>query len=170
MGILLITLVSLYLIKTCHFVINWLKFFSPCHLSVEDRLLSMIILFIATILWPFVIPISCLAFLNKINLINFGSRFNNERIGFQNSNKPTKPIIILYETSLSEWIPVEKCIHPPTEYSNNQLLSQLATREYLTNRIRSYTNQVRLRGLIRVNYPRFRWRYTWSFCTHRGMP
>jgi len=101
--IIQIILVSFYLIKTCHFGLNWLKFFNPDFLiSTEDRFLSMIILFIAIIFWPFVIPISCIAFLSNINLIKFEPRLKKETISFQDSNKSTKPIIILYETRLSE--------------------------------------------------------------------
>ena len=48
-----------YLVMTSYFFMNWLKFFkrSP-KLSPEEMYLSMVILLIATILWPIVVPIS----------------------------------------------------------------------------------------------------------------
>ena len=64
MYILQASLLSLYLLLTFSFFINWLKFFKKAPLSsVEDRFLSVIILVIATILWPFVIPINYLIML-----------------------------------------------------------------------------------------------------------
>lgn len=56
-------LVIAYLLITSYFFINWLKFFNQTpSSSVEDRFLSVVVLSIATILWPFVIPISYLEF------------------------------------------------------------------------------------------------------------
>lgn len=58
MELLQINLISAYLLITFYFFINWLKFFnSSCILSIEDKFLSVVILVIATILWPFVVPI-----------------------------------------------------------------------------------------------------------------
>lgn len=53
------TLVVCYLTGTFYFFINWLRFFKrKKRLSPEDVFLSLVILFISTILWPFVVPIS----------------------------------------------------------------------------------------------------------------
>jgi len=62
--ILQFTLVFAYLLITCYFATNWLKFFKrqPI-LSPEDKFLSLVILFIAITLWPFVVPISWLELL-----------------------------------------------------------------------------------------------------------
>ena len=59
MYILQTSLVILYLLLTFSFFINWLKFFKKApRLSVEDWFLSVVLFVIATILWPFVIPIT----------------------------------------------------------------------------------------------------------------
>lgn len=64
MELLQINLVIAYLLITFYFLINWLRFFnSPRSLSVEDKLLSIVVLIVATIFWPFVVPISFLKFL-----------------------------------------------------------------------------------------------------------
>ena len=61
MELLQINLISAYLLITSYFFINWLKFFnSSSSLSIEDKFLSVVVLVIATILWPFVVPISLL--------------------------------------------------------------------------------------------------------------
>jgi len=71
---LLVTLVFAYLIISLHFLRNWLKFFRrEPRLSPEDKFLSLVILVIATILWPFVVPISYLELLKAQNL-NLNSR------------------------------------------------------------------------------------------------
>jgi hypothetical protein len=50
-----------YLFLTLYFFTNWLKFFKgKLTWSVEDSFLAFIILVIATILWPFVVPVSLL--------------------------------------------------------------------------------------------------------------
>lgn len=68
MEIIKITLTSLYLIITIHFLTNWLRFFNKnSTLSVEDRFLSVLILCIVTFLWPFMIPVSCLTKLGQVN-------------------------------------------------------------------------------------------------------
>lgn len=66
-------LVIVYVLITSYFFTNWLKFFrrSP-KLSIEERFLSHIILVIATILWPFVVPISFVEFL-KAGKLQLGS-------------------------------------------------------------------------------------------------
>ena len=63
MELLQTALVIAYLLITSYFFINWLEFFnqSPSS-SVEESFLSVVVLVIATILWPFVIPISYLEF------------------------------------------------------------------------------------------------------------
>lgn len=53
-------IVSYLLISLCFFI-NWLNFFRQKQsLSPEDRFLSIVILVIATILWPVAVPISYL--------------------------------------------------------------------------------------------------------------
>ena len=61
MELLQINLIIAYLLITFYFFINWLKFFySSFPWSIEDKFLSVVVLVIATILWPFVVPISLL--------------------------------------------------------------------------------------------------------------
>lgn len=61
MELLQTALIIAYLLVTSYFFINWLKFFNRTpSSSVEDRFLSVVVLIIATILWPFIIPISYL--------------------------------------------------------------------------------------------------------------
>lgn len=51
--------ITAYLLISFYFFINWLKFFNHApSWSIEDRFLSVVILIVATILWPFVVPIS----------------------------------------------------------------------------------------------------------------
>jgi hypothetical protein len=70
-----ILLLIAYLFVTSYFFINWLKFFnrSPS-LSIEDRFLSVVILIIATLLWPFVVPISFIDELLKARGIRPGNK------------------------------------------------------------------------------------------------
>ena len=64
MDILQNNLLIAYLLITFYFFINWLKFFNQASIcSVEDWSLSVITLVIATILWPFVVPITLLEML-----------------------------------------------------------------------------------------------------------
>lgn len=51
-------LLATYLIVSCYFSINWLRFCkrSP-QSSVEDGFLSFVVLVVTTTLWPLVIPI-----------------------------------------------------------------------------------------------------------------
>lgn len=52
-----ISLLSVYLIGSCYFFINWFKFFKKnLNSSVEDSFLAIVILIIATVLWPFAVP------------------------------------------------------------------------------------------------------------------
>ena len=68
-----VALVAAYLLVSSHFFINWLKFFNRSRrLSVEDSFLSVVILVITTILWPFIIPISLLELL-KARKLEFSS-------------------------------------------------------------------------------------------------
>ena len=61
MEALRISITVAYLFVTLWFSINWLNFFKRVlSLSVEDSFLSFVILFIVTVLWPFVVPISLL--------------------------------------------------------------------------------------------------------------
>ncbi len=51
-------LIVLYVSLTFRFFLNWLKTFNCIPISsVEDSFLSIVILFIVTVLWPFVVPI-----------------------------------------------------------------------------------------------------------------
>ncbi len=59
-----ISLISAYLIGSCYFISNWFKFFKKnLNSSVEDSFLAIVILVIATVLWPFAVPISLLEIL-----------------------------------------------------------------------------------------------------------
>lgn len=59
MGTIQIAIVFAYLVVTLGFSMNWLKFFKRVSgQSVEDSFLSLVIFFIATVLWPLVVPIS----------------------------------------------------------------------------------------------------------------
>lgn len=55
-----LTLVISYLLMTCYFFTNWLKFSlrQPAS-SPEDKFLSFVMFLITTIFWPLIIPISC---------------------------------------------------------------------------------------------------------------
>lgn len=66
MELLRIDLVVAYLLITLYFFNNWLKFFNrSLLLSVEDRFLSVVVLILVTILWPFVIPVFFLKLLKN---------------------------------------------------------------------------------------------------------
>jgi hypothetical protein len=64
-----LTLIISYLLITCYFFSNWLMF-SLRHptSSPEDKILSFVMFLITTILWPLVIPMSCLGMLKKKKL------------------------------------------------------------------------------------------------------
>lgn len=63
MGLIPILLIAC-LSTTFYFFINWLRFCNRTpSSSVEDRFLAVVILVVATILWPVVIPISLIAIL-----------------------------------------------------------------------------------------------------------
>ena len=57
-------LLATYLLPIYVFSKNLLKFFKQDNLSPEDSFLSLLLL-IATILWPLIIPIHCLRFLQN---------------------------------------------------------------------------------------------------------
>jgi hypothetical protein len=55
-----LALVISYLLMTCYFFSNWLRFTLDHPISSpEDKFLSFIMFLITTIFWPFVILISC---------------------------------------------------------------------------------------------------------------
>jgi len=61
-----LTLVISYLLMTCYFFTNWLKFsLSHPTYAPEDKFLSFVMFVITTIFWPLIIPISCLEILKK---------------------------------------------------------------------------------------------------------
>lgn len=62
-------LVVSYLLMTCYFFINWLRF-SLRHpsSSPEEKFLSFVMFFITTILWPLVVPLSCVEILKTRKL------------------------------------------------------------------------------------------------------
>lgn len=67
-----LTLVISYLLMTCYFFTNWLRF-SLRHpaSTAEDKFLSFVMSLITTIFWPLIIPISCFKILKdrKLDLI-----------------------------------------------------------------------------------------------------
>lgn len=69
MKLLQIALLVAYLLMASCFFTLWLEFFKrDTRFSSEDRYLSIVILVIATILWPLVVPIAYLELLKeKIN-------------------------------------------------------------------------------------------------------
>ncbi len=66
MRLLLLAFGAFYLMMAPLLFISWLGFFreEPC-LSRGERRLSVIVIAIATLLWPFVVPIAYLEVLNK---------------------------------------------------------------------------------------------------------
>lgn len=65
---LLVALLVPYLLMASCFFNSWLQLFKKdTSLSANDRLLSMVMLFIATILWPVVVPIAYLELLKQKN-------------------------------------------------------------------------------------------------------
>lgn len=54
-----LVLVAFYLLVTTYFARNWVSFFqNKDNFSPEEMFLSLVVLIIATFLWPLVIPIS----------------------------------------------------------------------------------------------------------------
>jgi hypothetical protein len=64
-----IAIIFSYLLMTSYFFINWLRFTlrHPSD-SAGDKFLSFTMFFITTVLWPFVIPMSCLEILKTRKL------------------------------------------------------------------------------------------------------
>jgi len=61
-------LLATYLLVSCYFCINWLKFRRRvAATSVEDAFLSVVVLLIVTTLWPLTIPISIWQLLKATN-------------------------------------------------------------------------------------------------------
>ena len=58
-----------YFLMTFYFLINWLRF-SLRHPSVTpgDRFLSFVILIITTVLWPLIVPMSCMEIIQSRKL------------------------------------------------------------------------------------------------------
>jgi hypothetical protein len=61
-----LTLVISYLLMTCYFFTNWLRFSLRHPTSTpEDKFLSFVMFLITTIFWPLMIPLSCLKILKN---------------------------------------------------------------------------------------------------------
>ena len=68
MKLLQITLVVAYLFMAPFYFISWLKLFNKdTSITSNERLVSMVILVMSTILWPLIVPIAYLELLNKKN-------------------------------------------------------------------------------------------------------
>ncbi len=64
-----LALVLSYLLMTCYFFSNWLRFsLSHPTSTPEDKFLSFVMCLITTIFWPLVVPISCLDMLKNRKL------------------------------------------------------------------------------------------------------
>ena len=65
---LLVPLVGIYLLMAFLFFKSWLRLFKKhTDLSSSDRILSRVLLVIATILWPVVVPFAYLELLKQKN-------------------------------------------------------------------------------------------------------
>ncbi len=54
-------IVASYLLMTCYFFVNWLRFtLSHPSSSPEDKFMSLVMFVISTIFWPVIIPLSCM--------------------------------------------------------------------------------------------------------------
>lgn len=64
-----VSLVISYLLMTCYFFVNWLRFslYHPTS-APEEKFLSFVMSLITTIFWPLIIPISCWKIINKRKL------------------------------------------------------------------------------------------------------
>ena len=68
MKLLQITLVVTYLFMAPLYFTSWLKLFNnDTTITSNERLVSMVILVMSTILWPLIVPIAYLELLNKKN-------------------------------------------------------------------------------------------------------
>jgi hypothetical protein len=66
MTLLVVVLVSVYLLFAWYFFKIWLRFFErDTEMTLEERRLSWVVLFIGTLAWPLVVPISYLTLLEK---------------------------------------------------------------------------------------------------------
>ncbi|MFM2062901.1 MAG: hypothetical protein RLZZ507_2571 [Cyanobacteriota bacterium] len=64
-----LTLVISYLLMTCYFFTNWLRFsFRHPASTPEDKFLALIMSLITTIFWPLIIPLSCFKILKNRKL------------------------------------------------------------------------------------------------------
>jgi hypothetical protein len=64
-----LALVLSYLLMTCYFFTNWLRFsFRHPSSSPEDKFLSFVMFIISTLLWPLIVPISFLEILKTRKL------------------------------------------------------------------------------------------------------
>ena len=64
-----LTLAISYLIMTCYFFTNWLKFsLSHPTSAPEGKFLSFVMFLITTVCWPAIIPMSCLEIIQKRKL------------------------------------------------------------------------------------------------------
>lgn len=64
-----LTLVISYLLMTCYFLSNWVRFSLRHPTSTpEDKFLSFVMCLITTIFWPLIVPISCLDMLKNHKL------------------------------------------------------------------------------------------------------
>lgn len=64
-----LALVLSYLLMTCYFFSTWLRFnLRHPSSSPEDKLLSFIMFLVTTMLWPLVVPLSCVEILKTRKL------------------------------------------------------------------------------------------------------
>ena len=81
MSLTIIALLAVYLSITLYFYTNWLKFFRRSStLSPENWFLSIVLLAIVMVLWPFVMP---------INLMVSFSSFIGKRLFYQHDSEET---------------------------------------------------------------------------------
>lgn len=58
-----------YLLMSCYFFTNWLRFTLRHPSSApEDKFLSFLVFLITTIFWPIIVPMACLEILKKRKL------------------------------------------------------------------------------------------------------
>ncbi len=58
-----------YLLMSCYFLINWLKFaIRHPSSSPEDKFLSFVMFIVSTAFWPIIIPMSCIEILKSKKL------------------------------------------------------------------------------------------------------
>ncbi len=70
-----LALVISYLLMTCYFFTNWLRFtLRHPSSSPEDKFLSVVMFFISTALWPVLLPLNCLQMI-KTRELEFSAVF-----------------------------------------------------------------------------------------------